>query len=493
MLGALFSTRVLNRSLFETPTSTVVQAFIANNEPSASTRLSTIYEYSLNTMLKVCAFSDVDCGNVGSPFRSEVAQVIMQFVLSKYVVAAGISPHICMSLGDPIQVGSKYIYMFMECANSGDVFEYLRGVDTPYLDDHFRTITFQVASALVAIYAVMPNFRHNDLKTSNVLVHLEKAGDTVTEYVIQGVRFNVPDTFGISARIIDFDLSCCAGVVENYKSLEFGMISPQTNINAEKNHRTDFAYFVKSLYRLFKPRLSPQLVSSLKRIYTREYLNKFAHIIDESSYMKYPNYMRGLPSDDSELPTVYDVLLRSDLYSTYRSPNLNKRTSKMYTVDAPPPPQSLEWPPWALKRASEYSRVVPIFKSLTVVNPFTETMPVMACMFPTETSFNYLDTTVATEVFASLFIRSEVTVTSEEDTATVVTSAMAKLHAKVHNVNGTEIEALAMCCLVDAICESGMYTLDTLNPDPLGWCELLGDRYTTEQFMQIMLQYSWLK
>lgn len=505
--------RLLMRKSFKNPSSLgTLDLFFINNDALCQTNQAFIYRYMRDYILKIVKYEEYACGRDWCPFRAEFCQALMQEILSKYIVEAGLSPHVCLLSGSPVnpyydEEKRRNVVFFMERAPMGSMCRFLNN-KTGAIDEYVLLILFQVAYTLEAIYSIMPNFRHNDLKTTNVFVTPSKGTTnkgTYTEYIVDGVSFYVGNDLGITSMIGDFDFSCCAGVVDNYKVIEYWAMHPHNNINWKRNNATDLAYFIKILFRSYKHRMSPALRSALVDIYGEAYLKKFTKypapgIKDPSEI----NHMRGFPEDDASLPTVRQVLLKSSLFASFRNATVSSKSgvvTERYSTRKHAEVK-IEWPLWALNVACRYSREVPFLDD-------NKTLGVSGDIFKRTTLFNagilregmgniytnYLNDNESSLVYAQLFSQHHLDVPIEEADRVVqqAQTILRDIITSNGNVPQELVEGLAVCAIIDAIYECNIYTVHTQNPDPNQWTQLLDNRYNTEQLLQIMLQYTWFK
>jgi len=512
--GSPLQQRLITRSAFKTPTShDAIDMFLCKNAVICRTNQAFIYPYMQENILKLVQYEEYACGRVLCPFRAEFCQALMQEILSKYVAEAGLSPHICLLMGHPVnpyydkKKKKRNVVFFMERAPMGCVQDFVTQLmqTTPpsrWLDDYVLLIMFQVAYTLEAIYSVMPNFRHNDLKPTNVFVVQDTCPQkgTHTQYTVRGAHaapmtFAVPNDLGVTSLLGDFDFSCCAGIVDNYKVIEYWAMYPHNNINWKRNHATDLAYFVKTLYRLVKHRLSPALRMDIEHVYGKEYLEKFTQFPAPGiTKQEQINHMRGFPEDDAHLPTVRDVLCNSRLFATYKMVPTTA-LGERYTT-AVTPVSDIKWPSWALDAAQSYRREVPLVGGIprsVSFDVFTNKMPLHMSAIQEGMGNVYVDYTNDAEsapIYAQLFREGHVAVPIERS-HDVVQHTQTNLRALL--VTGDVTEAFAVCAMIDAVYSLGVYTMTTHNPDPEQWSQLLDRRYSTEQILQLMLQYTWMQ
>lgn len=511
--------RITNRKSFKGPPSKdSLTLFLRKNEAICKTNQAFIYHYLHDNVLKMVRYEDYTGGRDFCPFRAEFCQALMQELLSTYVVEAGLSPHICMLRGVPVhpfydQDKKRNVVFFMEHAQMGSLqnyYDHLRRIPSlagKYLDDYVLLVIFQVAYTLEAIYSVMPNFRHNDLKPSNVFItqDVKPKKGTYTRYTIAAESsFFVPNDLGVTAMIADFDFSSCTGVVDNYKVIEYWAMHPQTNINWKRNHATDLAYFIKVFYRMVRRRISPQLKDTIQGIYGKEYLKKFTSYpstytgVRDASKL---NHMRGFPEDDANLPSVREVLCHSSLFASYRSIDVSEtHCTEAYATASLEKPCEIEWPVWAVEAARRYYREIPIMQNLPEcisTKIFTDSMPLRSGLLEEgmgNVYVNYLNDQESLPLLRTLLKDENVHVPIEKAEEIVSKTQLAlKRNASCVGANVELMEALLICNLTEIIYETKTYTVDTRNPDAEYWSYLLQDRYNTEQLLQMMLQYTWIK
>ena len=88
---------------------------------------------------------------------------------------------------------SNVSILISEWANAGDFLDYLRKNYKNFKVKQWRCIFFQFLSVLAIIQSKYPNFRHNDLKANNILVHkISKTNNSFT-YKVVGKTYIVPN------------------------------------------------------------------------------------------------------------------------------------------------------------------------------------------------------------------------------------------------------------------------------------------------------------
>ncbi len=144
----------------------------------------------------------------------------------------------------------KVSVLVSEWANNGDLLDFLKKNYQSLSLRDWRIIIFQILSVLAIIHAKYPNFRHNDMKANNILIH--KIGKNKVskynkyQYKINGQTYIVPN-IGYQIKLWDFDFACIPGLIENSKvNAEW---TNKINIKPEKNRYYDIHYFFNTLTR----------------------------------------------------------------------------------------------------------------------------------------------------------------------------------------------------------------------------------------------------
>ncbi|HEY9816919.1 MAG TPA: hypothetical protein V6D20_14135, partial [Candidatus Obscuribacterales bacterium] len=451
-------------------------------------------------------------------YRHEYAQCITQHVLSEYCVGTKTSPHICMILGQPVIIPNtptkaapykRYIAFHTEYCNMGDVGQYYDRFRKAYggkarFDAHFMQIVFQVAWTLQAIYMVMPNFRHNDLKPNNVFVHSTSNEYNPASYNVyamphEGVVFYVPNLPGISVRIGDFDFASASGVLDNYKVLEYETMMPQLNIGSDQNQRSDLGFFIKWLYARCRPLLSQQLCRYLEdTLYPYGFLK--VHRMAKSN-AEIPNYGRSFPYHDTRIPTARQLLLESDLFTAYRDPVSSGLVADTYTIQSSPPPaEPLKWPYWATAYAmAAYQRKTPYI----VPYMARRTSQALFMRLPQEHQWTWTihsepmlhkDIEALSAQLSKLFAKNHLYCPIERagDMVEATFRHFNWIQSRIGAADALEI------CFYVAICralrELHLYTLETSNLYVQEWVHtVMKGRCNEEQFLQVLLQLSWIQ
>lgn len=134
--------------------------------------------------------------------------------------------------------------LISEWANGGDLHEYIKKHYNTMTKKEWRVIFFQLLSTLAIIQTKYPNFRHNDLKLNNILIHKISKKSEWFRYDINDRTYIVPN-IGIQIKIWDFDFACIPGLVDNHKvNAEW---TTELNIIPEQNRYYDVHYFFNTM------------------------------------------------------------------------------------------------------------------------------------------------------------------------------------------------------------------------------------------------------
>jgi len=144
----------------------------------------------------------------------------------------------------------KVSILVSEWANHGDLLDFLKKNYKSLSLKQWRIIIFQILSVLAIIQAKYPNFRHNDMKANNILIH--KIGKNKISkfdkyrYKINGQKYIVPN-IGYQIKLWDFDFATIPGLIDNSKvNAEW---TNRINITPVKNRYYDIHYFFNTLTR----------------------------------------------------------------------------------------------------------------------------------------------------------------------------------------------------------------------------------------------------
>lgn len=234
-------------------------------------------EVDFNFAIKVVAFPKKEhYGNLHDIRRPENAELMMLKVLS-YFVLNNHTPHLILPIAtfntsikpfvnltkfniinnkrydEFVDRYTKKEYyeqvsvLISEWCNGGDLLEYLRKHYQVMKLIQWKVILFQVLSVLAVIHNKYPDFRHNDLKANNILIHqIECHRNNKFKYKINGQNYVIPN-IGVQVKITDYDFACIPSLVDNTKvSAKW---TDKINIKPEQNMYYDLHYFVNTLIR----------------------------------------------------------------------------------------------------------------------------------------------------------------------------------------------------------------------------------------------------
>lgn len=134
--------------------------------------------------------------------------------------------------------------LISEWANRGDLLDFIKSKYEVFETRTWKIIFFQIISVLALIQSKYPNFRHNDLKPNNILVHKTTSTKTVFKYTICNRTFKLPNNY-YCIKLWDFDFSCISGIIDNIKvSMEW---TKDINVTPIQNQYYDIHYFFNTL------------------------------------------------------------------------------------------------------------------------------------------------------------------------------------------------------------------------------------------------------
>lgn len=107
-------------------------------------------------------------------------------------------------------------------------------------DTHWRCILFQLFSILAQIQLIFPSFRHNDLKSNNILVSPHESNARKYVYRIANREYRV-DCLNFYVKLWDFDFVSIQNVLDNGKHDK-----EKHNITSTKNQYYDIHYFINT-------------------------------------------------------------------------------------------------------------------------------------------------------------------------------------------------------------------------------------------------------
>ena len=206
----------------------------------------------------------------------------------------------------------KVSVLISEWSNRGNLLDFLKKHCDNLSLNHWKSFFFQLLSVLATIHSKYPEFRHNDLKANNILVHKMPSGSKKIVYKIDDKKYNIND-IGYQLRLSDFDFACIPGVVDNKKvALDW---TREINITPDKNQYYDIHYFFNTLIkRGFCPEIMtsdkvPQEVKDfINRILPEKYRKTCEGIIHE----------RGRLLVNDEYTTPKKILETDPLFEEYR-------------------------------------------------------------------------------------------------------------------------------------------------------------------------------
>lgn len=466
-------------------------------ESILETKYTKVYFYK-GIIIKVIKFNKNYTPDWNSPFRGEIARVNISYLLSHVLMFSGPvrSPHICIPVCEPlldVEFGDrKHVVMFQESAKHMDACNYFLNCrkDGEYFDEQFRLILFQVAYTLGALYKVYPNFRHNDLKATNVLIGDNPYGHseyTSLEYTYDGMKFIVPNTFGIISMLTDFDLSCVAGVADNFRVHHFWAVQPCLNIGWKKDHKSDIAFFAKTFYAATKNFLSTGFTRSLLSTFGYSYMKEFL--------TNGNNYLRATPERVSSLPSVQYLLTQSPLFNSFRIPELADCTQIMESFSADYAlPEYPKWPLCISERSTLYYNTLqninlPTKSSIPGLN-FFRILPkveqqqrkgVVRCTDLEKLKDHMKDLHAQGEIFINV------------SRANYIIDEAFHNVANDPNLDPEYYEAIALCHIWDLIVEQNAYGLTIESSDHENWSIILQNQYSIEELFQLSLYYTWNK
>ena len=220
--------------------------------------------------------------------------------------------------------------LFSEWANRGDFLNFCRERYKKYSIAHWRIFFFQILYILTLIQNKYPDFRHNDLKANNILIHKienmfkrKSSGNRIhyDKINIGDLKFEVPD-IGYYIKLWDFDFACIPNIVNNNKvSAKW---TNNINVKPEKNRYYDVHFFFHTLL-YFIPEFNDE-----KMTYIPNEVRDFIYRIVPEKYrfnkrLNNPNLAKrgggGIQQRlfiNDEYMTPYDILKNDPFFSRYR-------------------------------------------------------------------------------------------------------------------------------------------------------------------------------
>lgn len=293
--------------------------------------------------VKIVAYpKKANYGNVYDIRRPENAEIMMLKTLSYFVISKQ-TPHIVLpvatfntsikpflSLSENHYVNSKKYDEFLkkykkgnyhsnvsvlisEWANSGDLLEYIRKNYKKMKSIDWKVIIFQIVATLATIHRKYPEFRHNDFKANNILVHsipIQNGKKNLFKYDVNGKKYGLPN-IGLQIKIWDFDFAAIPGVVDNLKVT--ATWTDKINVKPEMNRYYDIHYFFSTLTRKgffpqfwTEPEIPEKIRDFVRRILPKKYI-KGKYVTD-----------RGRVLINDEYITPAKIMLNDPLFNKFR-------------------------------------------------------------------------------------------------------------------------------------------------------------------------------
>jgi mRNA-degrading endonuclease YafQ of YafQ-DinJ toxin-antitoxin module len=171
------------------------------------------------------------------------ASLRIGYLLNLFVIS-NMTPHIILTLGD-FQCKIKDIasHIIISSLEDGDLSKIFKNLSV----EECRNVLFQIIFTLATIQSVFPEFRHNDLKYTNIFYRKTVISpDSYLIYKIKDKIFKLPD-IGITVFIADFDLSCIPETINN-KSVPFCTDFNEYNLSDAYNPYYDLAFLLYVMY-----------------------------------------------------------------------------------------------------------------------------------------------------------------------------------------------------------------------------------------------------
>ena len=302
--------------------------------------------------IKVCAYpKDDEYGSINNLRRPENAELRMLKLLSKFVVEFS-TPHLALPIGSFntsithfINVPKNIIdlsreknghyrdfiaayhngefedfvsVLISEWCNGGDLLDYIMKNYKKMTVKIWTVIIFHVLFTLALIHEHFPAFRHNDLKSNNILVekteHITNDPNVRYRYNMDNYKFVIPN-IDIQMKIWDFDFACIDKIIPNNK-----VDSDWTKgigISREKNQYYDMHYFLNTL-------INPKFFPHCNRGGMPQEIIDFIHRVIPPQYRngKYVS-KKGRMLCNYEYTTPKKVIFRDQLFEKYRFRDVN--------------------------------------------------------------------------------------------------------------------------------------------------------------------------
>lgn len=168
--------------------------------------------------------------------------------------------------------------LLSEWANRGDLLDYIRKNYKGIQLMHWKVFFFQIISTLAVIQSKFEDFRHNDLKANNILIHKISRSKPRFTYTVLRKKYVIPN-LGYSIKLWDFDFACIPDVIKNVK-VELPWTKP-INVSPKRHQYYDIHYFFNTLaFTGFFPRfMSSNYIHNdvkefVKRVVPEQYRSK---------------------------------------------------------------------------------------------------------------------------------------------------------------------------------------------------------------------------
>ena len=112
-------------------------------------------------------------------------------------------------------------------------------------DNEIKIVIFQILYTIAAAQHTLPNFRHNDLSTNNILVRNNRKKRTF-RYDVDGVVFYTPTKYEVAVTDYDFVHVPSIKILNNRR-----VMSGNYKVSEENNISYDVHLFIKSVYKCF--------------------------------------------------------------------------------------------------------------------------------------------------------------------------------------------------------------------------------------------------
>lgn len=112
-------------------------------------------------------------------------------------------------------------------------------------DNEIKIIIFQILYTIAAAQHTLPNFRHNDLSTNNVLVRNNRK-KMIFRYDVDGMVFYTPTKYAVAVTDYDFVHVPSIKILNNRR-----VMSGNYKVSEENNISYDVHLFIKSVYKCF--------------------------------------------------------------------------------------------------------------------------------------------------------------------------------------------------------------------------------------------------